>query len=511
MRKRKRALTHQPVVYKFRAYLKGEPGMLPDVVYAFAKRQQETWSALVVEQARRWKEWQTAHPPRTADGTSMFEKPPKEWWAGWESWMRKRVQESGLGWEAEGDMIDRFSAVLRRLGNDGGAPRIQKGLSSFSIPHRYTSGGIPPEKLGSKFAERFRVDFPSVSAYCKNDRNSRRARIAKAQFMIGESTVKMSLVMHRQIPPDAIIKRVSLIGWKQSPTVDWEIHVAITAEIPFVQPAIGKRIVGIDVGWRMKDGKLRVAVSYDGTKHSELLVCPEFRDSSLGTVSLDRQRSCQQLCDAALESCKAKLKALGITIPPQARNGFLMRMLRDVNTPSEALPILESWRRDNDSLRRKIVLLGNAMSGRRNHRCREWAADIAERYDIIRIEALDLPRMYSLDANTEAKDRGEDALWISRGRRNLASVGLLISAIENAARMRGKAVERVGAGGSTNVCSKCFGDFEIGGGKRDGKCNRCGRVADQDWNAAENIFAHVSPSATGRVSTNAIEPEPASV
>lgn len=512
MRKRKRELTHQPIVYKFRAYLSSKPGLLPDTVYEFAKAQQETWNVLVVEQDRRWTEWQTAHPPRTVDGTSVFAKPPKEWWAEWDSWMRTRVHESALGWEAEGDMIDRFSAVLRRLGKYGGAPKVQKGLRSFSIPHRYTSGGVPLEKVGSKRAERFRVNFPSSSAYRKNDRDSRRARVVKAQFMVGESTVKMSLVMHREMPPDAIIKGVRLIGWKQSPTLDWAIHVAITAEIRLAQPATGQRIVGIDVGWRMKNGKLRVAVSYDGTEHSELLVCPEFRDKSLGDVSLDRQRSCQQLCDAAIERCKAKLKALGITIPPEARNGFLMRMLRDPNTASDALPTLECWRRDNDALRRKIVLLGNAMTGRRNHRCREWAADIADKYDVIRVETLDLHGMYSLEASTEAKDRGDYGLWISRERRKLASVGLLISAIENAARMRGKSFEKVGAAGSTILCSKCFGDFKVEGGKLEGKCNCCGRIVDQDWNAAENIFANVPPSAPGgRVSQNAIEPEPASV
>ncbi|MGA7912233.1 MAG: hypothetical protein WCC30_11900, partial [Candidatus Dormiibacterota bacterium] len=441
MRKRKREGTHQPVVYKFRAYLKdGKLGMLPDVVYHFSKRQQEVWNALATEQDRRWKEWQKDHPPVPgSDGKPKFEKPGREWWTEWESWMRRRVHEAALGWEAEGDIMDRFSSALRRLGKQGGAPKLQKGLRSFSIPHRYTGGGVPLEKLGSTLAERFRVNFPSVSAYWKNDRDSRRARVAEAQFMVGESTVKMSLVMHREIPPDAIIKGVRLIGWKQSPTLDWEIYVAITAEIPLAPPATGNKIVGIDVGWRTLHGKLRTAVCYDGTKHSELFVFLEFRDNSLGDVSLDRQRSCQLLCDAALEQCKTKLKALGITVPAQARNGFLMRMLRDVNTPANTLPILELWKRDNDSLRRKIVLLGNAMTGRRDHRCREWAADIADRYDVIRVEALDLPEMYSLEANKEAKDQGDYALWISRERRKLASVGLLISVIENAARMRGKA------------------------------------------------------------------------
>jgi hypothetical protein len=512
MRRRNRELTHQPVVYKFRAYLNHNiPHMLPNAVYQFAKRQQETWNALATEQERRWKEWQRCHPSKMVDGKPIFEKAPKERWAEWEAWMRQKVQDSALGWEAEGDIIDRFSSALRRLGSQGGAPKLQKGLRSFSIPHRYTGGGVRLEKLGSMRAERFRVDFPSVSAYWKNDRDSRRARVGKAQFMVGESMVRMVVVMHRQIPSEAIIKGVRLNGWKQSPTLDWETSIAITAEIPLVQPTMGNRAVGIDVGWRLEDDKLRVAVAYDGTRHDELFVFPEFTDKSLGDVSLDRQRSCQHLCDAALERCKGELKALGIVVSTQGRNGFLMRMLGDVNTPADALPILERWRRDNDSLRRKILLLGNAIAGRRDHRYREWAADIADKYDIIRVEALNLPQMYSLKASREAKEDGDYALWMSRERRKLASVGLLISAIENAAKMRGKAFEKVEAAWTTRTCSLCGGDFGAEGGKRDGRCNCCGRVTDQDWNAAENIFANVQPSEAGRGGgQNPAKPEPVS-
>jgi hypothetical protein len=512
MRKRNRELSHQPVVYKFRAYLNSEfPHTLPKLVYQFVKRQQETWNALAAEQDQRWKQWQRGHPPTTVDGKPIFEKPPKEWWAEWEAWMRQRVHDSALGWEAEADIIDRFSSTLRRLGRHGGAPKLQKSLRSFSIPHRYTGGGVPLERLRGMRTERFHVDFPSVSAYWKSDRDSRRARVGKARLMVGESIVKMVVVLHRQIPSEAIIKGVRLNGWKQSPALDWETYIAITAEIPLVQPTMGSRVVGIDVGWRKEDGKLRVAVAYDGTRHDELFVFPEFTDKSLGEVSLDRQRSCQQLCDAALERCKEELKAFGIAVPPRARNRFLVRVLGDVNTPAGALPILERWRRNNDSLHRKILLLANAMAGRRDHRYREWAADIADTYDIIRVEALNLPQIYGLEASKKAKEEGDYALWMSRERRKLASVGLLISAIENAARMRGKRFEKVEAAWTTRTCSCCGGNFALEGAERDGRCNCCGRVADQDWNAAENIFANVQTPQAGEVwRPNPAKPKPVS-
>lgn len=59
MRKRKREPTHQLVVYKFRCYLRnGEASqtghMLPNAIYRFAGRQQETWNVLAAERERSW-------------------------------------------------------------------------------------------------------------------------------------------------------------------------------------------------------------------------------------------------------------------------------------------------------------------------------------------------------------------------------------------------------------------------------------------------------------------------
>ena len=500
MRKRLRESTHQIIVYKFRCYLRDEnaaTGHLPDAIYEFVKRQQDVWNAFATEQERRWNEWKSTHPQASGPNAPAFQKPSREWWAGWEAWMRHRLSEAHLGWEAESDIIERFSATLRRMSKNGGSPRIQHRLRSFSIPHRYTGGGIRIDKLSGKRAERLRINFPSSTVYLKNDRESRRNRVVNASFRVGEANVGMRLVLHREIPPDAIIKCVRLIGRKQSPTMNWETYLAITVEIPFVQPTTKPtlNIIGIDVGWRLVGDQVRVAVAYDGRRHHELLLPLTFTQRRLGAVSFDRRRLCQQLCDAALERCKVELKTLGLAVPVQARNGFLMQMLRDEHTASEARPILERWKRDNDALRRKVLMLENAMTRRRDHIYREWSAEIASTNDIIRVEDLNLPEMYDFLASEEPK-AAVYALWMSRERRKLASVGLLISMVSNAARMRGKTFEKSAAAWTTRTCSRCGGYFEVEGPKLVGKCQSCGRVADQDWNAAENIFANLPPSQT---------------
>lgn len=466
--------------------------MLPSAVYNFAKRQQELWNVLAAEQEHRWTEWKNTNAPVIVNDKPKFKKPDKQWWNDWQGWMRQKVVESNLGWEAESDIIDRFSTVLRHL-SKGGSPKIQRRLTSFSIPHRYTGGGVSLNTLESSRAKRFRIKFPPSTAYWKNDRESRRDRVTNAWFQIEDKTVSMSVAVHREIPDDAIVKGVRLCGWKQSPVTGWLCHIVVTVEVPVDVPSMstGKEI-GIDVGWRkLDDDRLRVAVTYDGLRHKDVVLPLRFvKKHGIGEVSLERKRQCQIIKDNLLEQCKKQLAALGISVPVQARNGYLIRLLRDVATPADAFPILERWKQSNDSLQRKILMLDNAMVGRREHLYRECAASLKQ-YDVIRVENLDLVEMSDLEANKEAKRAGDYALWNSRERRKYAAVSTLIAAIKNVA---GSRFEKVEAAWTTKVCSKCHAEFKTDGGKLDGECVECHRIVDQDWNAAENIFANRPPS-----------------
>ena len=183
-----------------------------------------------------------------------------------------------------------------------------------------------------------------------------------------------------------------------------------------------------------------------------------------------------------LDEVKEALKAIGVDIPTQARNGWLIRFMRE-NEGHSALPIFEKWKRDNDMLQRKVLMLENAMTGRREHSYREFAAKLVSQYDLIKIENLDLPEMNSVE---QTKDNY--ALEQSVERRKLAACGTLIAAIKNAAQYAGKGVEEVDAAWTTGTCSHCGGEFESGAALI-GRCKQCQRQQDQDWNAAKNIYA----------------------
>jgi len=485
MRKRTKAETHAVKCYKFRAFLKeNNDGLLPTAIYNCAQKQRKVWNDLAIGQATRWQAWKDAHPPVGGpDGKPKFTKPDKTYWQEWESWMRSTVAASDLGWEAESDIIDRFSVVLRRLSKSGGAPKPRR-FDSFSIPHRYSGGGIALDALASERAKRFRIVFSADSAYANNSRESRRERIANAWFGVDGDTVALSVPMHRQIPSNAIIKGIRLVGWKQSPAMRWMVHIVITVEEPKFQttPCPVPRTVALDVGWRKLENELRVAVAYDGSQHFELRIPLRFTHKALGEVSLDRKRGCQQVKDALLERCKKDLKTVGLDVPTQARNGWLIRFMRE-SPQHSGLTILEKWKRDNDMLQRKVLMLENAMTGRREHLYREFAAKLVNQYDVIKIENLDLPEMNSVE---QTKDNY--ALEQSVERRKLAACGTLIASIKNAAQNRGKRVEEIEAAWTTGTCSDCGGEFEAGAALL-GRCKQCQRQQDQDWTAAKNIYA----------------------
>src|SRR6267154_2319692 len=130
MRKRNRESTHRIRCFKYRAYWKEKSnGLLPDPVYAFAKKQQVFWNLLATEQERRWNEWRTAHPGTktiSKDGVEdfKFEKPQQSWRDEYAAFAKTSATQSGLGWDSSEDVATRIESCLKRLAKGGGTPRL---------------------------------------------------------------------------------------------------------------------------------------------------------------------------------------------------------------------------------------------------------------------------------------------------------------------------------------------------------------------------------------------------
>jgi hypothetical protein len=493
-----------------------ETGLLPTILYETAKRQQTLWNTLVEEQDRRYQAWKASHESEAitvtieSSGTSFkkYPKPHKEYWNSFDQWALQAVKDSDLNWETGPDVFERYKAVYRRVKSGGGFPTLKKGLRNFSIAHRYTAGGMPLEKLGGRLQTRFRIALPSEKLYENNTRENRRSRLTSAWFGIEKEQISLKVVVHRRIPTDAVVKRIALTGMKQSPAMRWKFALVFTVEEPMRERhAPWKECIGIDIGWRKMDESLRVCVAYDGSNHlpiteggklsphgAGLFLPLSWSSKDLGEVSLERKRSIQSYRDQLLEQCKESLRQQLPHLPAafaQMRNGGLVRLLRvleENGSNSCSVDMIRKWKRNNDQLTRKMLLLDNRMRSRREWVYRNFASRIASEYKKIRVENIELHEMAAKNSVKESP-----ALQAAAHYRNYAACGELLAALKHAA---GERVEMINARLTTRLCAKCGAVFEseseLVGHCSNLQCSSSNGY-DQDWNAAENIYANRPP------------------
>ncbi len=485
-RERKRKDTHDVIVRKYRCWFADEDTdfRLPNVVYEVVKRMQVTWTDIAVHNNQAWEAFRKDHPAPA--------KAPRAFYTELREYATKRIESEQLPDELGQTLADRLQTTFKMMARGGGAPRPRYRLERFSLHHRFTAGGLDASRIGSERAKRFKIVLPPADAYqqrdgLRNPRAQRRQRIVPAWIRINDETVPLNVLLHRPLPEtkDVFLKRVALVGSKAGLVMPWELYLTFTCEVPCVRPAtIPSTRCGIDVGWRkLDDERMRVAVLYDGSRHEELVLPLRIKDRRLGEISLERLDNIKHCRDVLLERTKkAVAEKLG-SIPAGwalVRNGGLMRMLKDTTNP-DVLNLLQAWKRDNDHYLMLEAKVRGRLARHRDALYRNWAKNVAERYGIIRIEAMNQREMWNSEAT-----KANPALRAAAQRRGLAACGLLVSYVKHAiAKARG-VVEMVPASHTTDVCADCGGMFEA----REAIIGRCqrGHQKDQDWNAAENIY-----------------------
>lgn len=499
MRERKRQLTHEVRVFNYscRFAIENQLGqMLPEVVYQVAKAMDEAWSAIAGDLESSYEAWKPTWAgtkmavDKNSQQTILIPAPTKEqkerYYAERDAFARAQVEE--LPDELGETLLDRLSACYKRLKTGGGLPRRKRGLKHFCLHHRFTGGGLPVERLTSERARRFRWLPPAAAVYQpqigrKNPRALRRQRVAPCWFRVGEEILKLNAVLHRPLPADAIVKRVALVGRKPSVAMPWELALNVTVEVPKAEaPAGGGGVCGIDVGWRkLDDERMRVAVLYDGWQHHELIMPLRWRDRKLGEISLERMAGISAQRDQLLERAKKRLAELSCAQHPQARNGALLRLLRDPATPSAAIELLEKWKTDNDRYLRLARMVESRMRSHYEHAYHNWIAQHVVPYHTVRVEHMDQREMW-------AGGEQNPALKAAAERRKLAACGRFLEMVKQAVRKAGGVIEEVEAAHTTDVCSEHRTAFEAG----PALLGRCANMheKDQDWNASENIYAN---------------------
>lgn len=491
--------------YRYRAWLKTHRDgfSLPESIYAAATKRREFWNLLVTESEQRYERWSATHQPVPAlnkEGIQKISretrlpimktpKPDKGYWDSFLTWGREHAAASGLNWEDAPDILDRFVAVFKRMSTSGGGvPKARRSLHRFAFLHRYTGGGLPVANLANDRQRRARILFPPSEAYLNNSRERRRARLVPAWFKIDGDTLSLTVLLHRELPANGRVKRVSLVGSRQSPIMFWEYALIVTVETAGDSsffPGPPNPGIGIDLRWRKLDeDRLLVATVYDGKRHQELFLPLRFSTSDLGEVSLDRIRRAQALQSECLNKCKAELRPLLSVLPSgfaqMGRKGlFLLMQQSGEEGYKEAARLIERYLRDYFQYRRIALLVENRLRGHRRHLYQNFAVGLARRYAAWNVENIEI---------RDLKERVQEPGFQAAAKyRDYASPSLLLQILKHAAKKYGIRFYEVPPEHTTDRCARCGAAFEAGR-RREGEC-AAGHKSYQDWNAAENIFA----------------------
>jgi hypothetical protein len=185
---------------------------------------------------------------------------------------RDEGERLGLSAWQKWHVHDTFQAAMRAWRkHQRAAPRTHHGLTRILLPHRTDSGGV-------RIAWLWRDGDQKHTAILPPDEGHHHRR---GYTTVGGVRIPLRVLLHRPLPEDAILKRLALVGtyepsFRRPDHNGWQWQLQMSLELPPVDeaPPPTGRVAGIDLGWRVWDYGLRVAVISDGEGHHWELAIP---------------------------------------------------------------------------------------------------------------------------------------------------------------------------------------------------------------------------------------------
>jgi putative transposase len=327
----------------------------------------------------------------------------------------------------------------------------------------------------------------------------------------GGQRVPLRVLVHRPLPEEGILKRLALLGTHEPAFGTWDWQFQCTVEIPPPVPSVPTgRALGLDVGWRVCDTGLRVAVVTDGRYAWELRVPWDMAGANLRrrqrhyarygavpetTGSWRELWQRQHEMDLCLETCKAILASCDQTTwPVEARvaMGQLVKMrasgLRRLRQTLAAAGIivaaLDDWAATHAVAWRRMRASQLHLLRARTHLYRHFADWVARHADVVSWEG-DL----GLKALAEADVRGAYALDAARKYRQMAGLHTLRTSVREALATRGRTRLDAPAAYTTQTCAVCGAPIPPTP-HLEGQCAN-GHWEDQDVNAATVLWRDI--------------------
>jgi hypothetical protein len=232
MRKRKRDWPLRVLCY--RAY----PIHIPQSVWDTARIQRELWNKLVTL-ANQTSEW------------TRLLGDKRQGWRGFDAAAKELVAQSRLDWVNGPEVLDRLRTAIKSKR----WPRFHASTDRIALFHRYTSGGIAIGKLiDNRRAKRFAFES-SGEWQLPRLAHSPDKKHWRAHFAVSKEQIEFSLVLHRSLPDEGILKRVGWLGQVSAGKWFWRLALTIE-EPPKAMPCHSSQLTaGLDLGWRLfRDG-----------------------------------------------------------------------------------------------------------------------------------------------------------------------------------------------------------------------------------------------------------------
>lgn len=394
---------------------------------------------------------------------------------------RQAAASTGLFWGSYNDIVQRAD-IARKAGE----PKFRRFTGDGTLTAQII-GGVATAGAVEGAHTFFQIDPPREGVKWRY-----------ARMRIGSDGerypvwLEIPIVYHRPIPPEALIKSVSMTRRDGV----WSLNVTVT--LPAAPLKAGVFAASVDIGWRLVPGGIRVAYLLDsGGKHGQI-VLPQ-RDIE----GFEQVRRLRSHCDTKLNEFLPALAAwfAGRTLEgkewdgrvahlAQWRSGDrLTRLIRwwaDHRLPEdgEMFAAAAEWRRNYLHLANWRRNLEDKLRRRVRERYRLIAARLAANHSRIYLEKFDLR---GVAKRAQPEEQGEKAwgAWY----RTIVSPSVLRAVIVNACRREGVRIVEVDAALSTRECHLCGCAAKWDAAEAvSHTCTGCGARWDQDHNAAIHLM-----------------------
>lgn len=416
--------------------------------------------------------------------------------------------------------------------------QIQKGMSvELLLSGEDTRLGIVPQPAEADHRRSRETTNPKVlAARARNLANAnpnkdRRSRFRYLRFRVGTVEGKRDpifavfpMVMHRPLPPGAIVKGAQIHRRFSAVKEEWWVTFSIEVDRSAFESVPNRTgMVGIDVGWRVVEEGLRVALAEDEQGRQLAHVLPArllggidktrelqgLRDDKLGLMRTALVGLLTQLEDLP-EWMRAATRGRSEKVPDAAtarerlldwssearfvRLGATWSMRRFPGDEA-AFELLRVWSEQERHLWTWQVQQSASAFAWRKDLARKFAARLCRTYAAIVVEDLDLSQLARVRTRDGAPGAADQLLDGSRANRHVAGVGELLGILAQTAARTGTKLIKVPCEDTTRECAGCG---HINALTRQDRmklvlaCAACGSFWDQDANAARNLLARAA-------------------